>query len=460
MEKSIPAYFDVFPKVVAVGKPVQITIRPLADPGVFPADKPVELHVLPLQQRVYAQDDTPRGHALYTLARCEDGCLRFTHSFAAEQEHYLRVRVDDAWVCQLSVYAVAQDLVGMIPLYGDQHVHTTYSDGHEQPAFVAAEFRMHGFDYAAITDHSTMAGALEAIETFKGAPMEMHLMMGEEVHLPDCGLHVVHIGGRWSVNARVQSQMERMQRERPGMRARFPQAWEEGAGGGFPGTMADDVFRRMIWDEAEKLDIPEGLPRFTYAGFRWICNEIRNAGGLAIFPHPYWLADLFHADERLTAFILRSGDFDAFEVLGGESYLEQNGFQTAHYYEMRAQGYDFPIVGSSDSHANYNNPNAHVASTITFARANDTPSILEAIRAKRTVAVDWISAEPRLVGSYRLVKYAQFLLENYFPIHASACYEEGRAMKAYACGEREEGLRMLRATNGRIGRLWQKYFAF
>ena len=100
------------------------------------------------------------------------------------------------------------------------------------------------------------------------------------------------------------------------------------------------------------------------------------------------------------------------------------------------------------------------SSEITFARANRAPEILEAIRAGRTVAVDWINTDPRLVGDYRLVKYAQFLLANYFPIHHSLCIEEGRAMKEYMAGDRAEGERMLRAAQGRVARTWKQYFAF
>ena len=119
-----------------------------------------------------------------------------------------------------------------------------------------------------------------------------------------------------------------------------------------------------------------------------------------------------------------------------------------------------PVVGSSDSHSSVNNRNAFIAKTICFARANDTPSILSAIRARRTVAVDAISAEYRLVGEYRLVKYACFLMDNYFPLRREACIEQGRAMKEYHCGDREDGLRMLKALDGRTEKMWRKYFAF
>lgn len=461
MEKTRWQYVDVYPKVVPAGKRQTITICPTIDPGLF-AGGPLEAEVLPVQQREYPLDDTPRGHVKYVVEAGADGRLRFQHAFQGEQEHFIRVRRGEKTLCQVSVYSILEDLAGLIPLYGDQHVHTNHSDGREGPGFVAAEFRARGYDYIAITDHHTMSGSLAAREAFWDAPTGFHIMTGEEVHLPDCPLHVVHIGGRWSVNCRTQDHMEMMDERDPGLRARFPFAWERGEDSDFPGTMSVEDFHKVVWDYAQKLDpIPEGLPRFALAGFAWICEEIRRAGGLPIFVHPYWIDDLYHADERLTEYILTHGVADAYEVLGGERYFEQNGFQAVQYYELTARGHRIPIVGSSDSHRNYDNPLSQVASTITFARANRTAEILEAIRARRTVAVDRVNpSDPRLVGDYRLVKYAQFLLANYFPLHESLCAEEGRAMKDYYSGDREEGERMLRAADGRIERLWKKCFAF
>ena len=49
-------------------------------------------------------------------------------------------------------------------------------------------------------------------------------------------------------------------------------------------------------------------------------------------------------------FIYEKAPFDAFEVLGGENYYQQNGLQTAMYYEEYKHGRVHPIVGSTDSH--------------------------------------------------------------------------------------------------------------
>ena len=50
--------------------------------------------------------------------------------------------------------------------------------------------------------------------------------------------------------------------------------------------------------------------------------------------------------------------------------------------------------------------------------------------------------EPRVHGSYRMVKYVRFLLDYYFPAHDELCVEEGILMREYALGDAEAGDRL------------------
>lgn len=452
--------YDIFPKVVAAGKPVEITVRPLGLQSAFAESNSVKVY--PLQERIYDLDETPRQRAEYTVAPCADGCLRFTHTFFGEQEHYILINEEEKNEVRLSVYAVEGDLVGKIPLMGDLHLHSIRSDGRQDPPIVAAHLRQQGYDFIALTDHSNYSGSLESIDAYKDVPIEMNLMFGEEVHLPDCHLHCVHIGGKYSINALVDKTREEMyHRGNPATIAAHPEAWTKMEGSDFPGTMTNEEFHEVINAYADTLDIPAGIPKFVYAGFCWECDQIRKAGGLAIFPHPYWIHDnAYHGDERLTQHLFDTHPFDAFEVLGGENYFEQNGHQTVHYYEAKAKGVQLNVVGSSDSHSSVNNRNAFIAETICFAEANTPDGVMDAIRAGRSVALDTISTEFRLVGDFRLVKYACFLMNEYFPLHQAACNEQGRAMKEYYCGDREEGRAMLEFTKDRMAKFWKKYFAF
>jgi hypothetical protein len=156
--------------------------------------------------------------------------------------------------------------------------------------------------------------------------------------------------------------------------------------------------------------------------------------------------------------------FDAFEVLGGERYYEHNGFQTIRYYEDRMKGRHYPIVGSTDSHSSYvSNDGALICSTIVFSPENERKALISSIRDFYSVAVDTISKEFRLVGENRFVRYACFLLNNYFPRHDELCREEGRLMRICAVGteeEREDAIKQLTAINGRMKKFMEKYFSF
>ena len=74
---------------------------------------------------------------------------------------------------------------------------------------------------------------------------------------------------------------------------------------------------------------------------------------------------------------------------------------------------------------------------------------------KYSVAVDTLSKEYRLVGEYRLQKYAKFLMEYYFPIHNQQSLMDGELMYEYAVGNatKEE----VELIGARADRLLKKY---
>ena len=57
--------------------------------------------------------------------------------------------------------------------------------------------------------------------------------------------------------------------------------------------------------------------------------------------------------------------------------------------------------------------------------------------------------EIRIHGHYRMVKYARFLIDYYFPGHDELCVEEGILMREYALGSAAAG-KALRAMDGRV----------
>ena len=94
-----------------------------------------------------------------------------------------------------------------------------------------------------------------------------------------------------------------------------------------------------------------------------------------------------------------------------------------------------------------------------FAPKNEKDSIISSIKDYYSVAIDTIGSDYKLVGDFRLSVYARFLLEDFFPLHDELCFEEGRAMKDYACGV-EGAKETLEFISGRMKKQREKYFAF
>ena len=452
--------YDIYPKVFPAGKEVAITIKPLGYHADFKNPENLVVKIFGLDDG-NPRDYPHRGNGYAIPFEMDGNCVKISHTFPREQQYYVRFfdKETDKRLLQLSVYALDEDLCGRYPLIGDLHMHTCCSDGKQSPAIVCANYRKHGYDFFAITDHHRYWPSLEAIDVYKDVPIEFNIVPGEEVHLPDLqpdhinDVHIVNFGGKYSVNAIVKEEEYINEYGNDIEKRRFE---------GFPcpEQLDEDGYRAEVDALAATLDIPEGIEPFTYASCVWVFNHIRKAEGLGIFCHPYWLSNVHQVPENITDYMLKTHPFDAFEVLGGENYYEHNGFQTHKYYEVLAKGYEkFPIVGSTDSHSSINNENAYVASTMVFSPTNEREAIIDSIKNFYSIAIDGISKEYRLVGDFRLARYANFLLKDYFPLHDDLCYEEGRAMKDYACGI-EGAKETLEFISGRMKKQREKYFAF
>ena len=448
--KRVLYNYDIYPKVFLAGVKKEITIQPLGAHSAFVPDMEYTVKVLKVSEgRPFIY--TERGGRFEVAAKPDaDGCLRFSGVFEGEGEYFVNIhRGSEAdYFCTLSLYALDADMKGRIPLRGDLHIHTNRSDGRESPATTAANYRGHGYDFTVISDHFRYYPSLEAIDFWRGLT-DLNIVQGEEVHLPLNDVHYVNFGGSYSINALVKP--SRNDETGDGLDKRS-------SCGEAPETMSVEEFEAMIHERAKSVPRENLSERLSFAVLEWIFEHMQKNGGLGIFPHPYWLTQVMQLPEEYAYFIYENAPFHAFEVLGGENYYQHNGFQTGFYYEMKAKGIDHPVVGSTDSHGSTeHNRNALICSTIVFAEENSAEAIIDAIKNKYSIAVDTISAEYRLVGDFRFMKYASFLLENYFPLHDLACSAEGYYMNRYIAGDKRAA-EILKSMKGQIPEMQKKYF--
>lgn len=444
--------YDIFPKVIPVGKEVQITVKPLGGHVAFASDREHVIAIYTMSQGSPSTYPNRMNSAEYRMMPSEDGCFHITHTFPMESEYYIRVFLDEKRIVQLSVYAIEDDLVGRYPYMGDMHMHSTMSDGREHPFIVAANYRKFGYDFMAITDHRKFYPSLETQKFYEDLHLDIRFYTGEEVHLPGNDIHIVNFGGDYSVNGILKDSGQcQCKGEDPMWRS---------VDGNCPPCLDEEEYRAQVEALAQTLDIPDSIEKFQYASCVWICNHIKKANGLGIFAHPYWISNVYQVPEEFIDYMFEKHPFDAFEVFGGEPYFQQNGFQVQKYQDFRAKGIEVPIVGNTDSHGStIYNPISTTARTIVFAHENTRDEIVGAIKSLYNVAVQDIHDQVEVLGTLRMMKYAWFLLEDYFPLHDELCFEEGRLMKEYACGNEEAGEDLRRISN-RVQKMREKYFLF
>ena len=339
----------------------------------------------------------------------KDGIISVKYRFFGEQEWVLSV-TNDEWESRGSkprnfrVYSLSEDMYGLNPYTGDLHTHSNGSDGWDDPAVVAANYRKAGFDFMALTDHHKREPSERMIDAYAGVPLGIKLYHGEEVHADPGQIHVVNFGGGYSVNEKL----------------------KEGG----------DALRERLRRMATGLDLPAGVNPMEAALRIWMADEIRKAGGISILAHPFWVYKLtYHMNLATLNYCVDNRIFDALELFGGINQRE-NSLQLSYYMEKISTGKKPPIVASSDSHQTDPAEHFGTSKTMIFAKDCELDSIKEAISNYRTVAIYQLHGEsPILIGDFRMVKYARFLIDTYLPLHDELCVEEGVLMREHLMGD-------------------------
>lgn len=444
--------FSVVPSVVPADKISRISIWGKGDYYRFYDDV---LYSVTLCPREYPDCELDDGCNLQNYKRTplkvypKNGVIEFEYFFSNEQEwdiivkaspeqkkHLSDIRLAYEGIWDLTemergkvfhVYSLKDDLYKRKVFKGDMHVHSSGSDGKEPPEVVCASYRREGYDYLAITDHHVYKTSQHAKKRFEEFNSGMTVFCGEEVHNDIEGIiHVVNFGGSYSVNDIILSDVK--------------------------GT------REAVAEESKNLGVGEKQAKLL-AWYKRVTDEIRKSGGISIFAHPFWyVRNCYNCPTDVAEEVLRRGYFDAFEVMGGNKPYE-NDMQAALYYQMRAEGYKIPVVGSGDCHSVHQRGNGYfaVAATLTFApEAKDIP---QSVKDLYSVAVECIPGQnEKVYGSFRLVKYAWFLLRNYYPVRDGLCAASGNVMLSYFNDGETELKDVIEALEKRIEKFDRDFF--
>ncbi len=441
--------FKVIPSVVEADKESEITIKSLDGTFRFFDDTTYEVRFIPQDM-----SDVPIDKEIslkgYEKARKtffvkpENGELKIKYYFAGEQEWRINIcskeykkhqnplfeKYDPYWRglideplggIALRVYSLKEDLYKRRALKGDLHIHTLGSDGRESSEMVAAGYRKAGHDFIAITDHNVFNASKDAEEKLRFVK-NFKIINGEEVHNGYVGFfHMVNIGGKYSVNDIYLNDPQRIDSE--------------------------------VKELESEIEIPENLDKREYLNRVWLYREIKKSGGYAIFAHPYWDIEYLHTSTAMSKAIIKNGLCDAFELLGGCT-PKGNNLQVALYNDLRAEGCDIPIVGSTDAHTVLGEEYL-TRSTVVFAEDDD---IIKAISDGYSVAVESLPHENiRVYGKLRLAFYTHFLLENYYPVHNELCSASGLFIEEYINGN-TDARELIEKAEERVSEFESEFF--
>ena len=401
-------YYSIFPSVVPANQKTEITIAAMERALMFSEEYEYVISVYDINTDVknYLAHKTERRFPV--LAK--DGVIKFEYEFFDEQEHLLILEKNGEVLERFNVYSLYEDLYKLRPMKGDFHSHSYRSDGLRDPVSLFGYYREQGYDCFALTDHNRFYPGGEIDEAFLGVRTGIIRVPGEEVHTPPSPVHIVRIGGRNSVCDKY---------------FRTPEKYNE---------EIEEYLNRV------PSEIPE-IYREKFARAMWATDKIHEEDGIAILAHPYWRPGNleYNICEELATILLKSGMFDAYELVGGMGQIGVN-HSINLWNELRAEGLKIPVVGSSDAHSITQSTYFPFYYTICFAENDSINSVVDAIKNGRCVAVeangsDEYNRQFRVYGPLRYVSYAQYLLTYFFPAFQRLCEGEGVAMRAYAMGD-------------------------
>lgn len=447
MNKQIFNY-AVYPSVVRADTDSTIVIHPLGENTRFVPGVTYTVEVRGVE--TFCTDYAHLPVTWYNVKPDENGDLVIRHFFAGEQRHALKLirpqedldatpykhitgrgRRHENVSAELYVYSLNEDIYGMRCYKGEVHCHTYESDGVQDVTHTVGNYRSAGYDFMAITDHYLTMSSEKAKSLFEVLPIDMTLFRGEETHVPTEQIHVVHLGGRESVNACYRNNPEKAKQE-----------------------------MESIVDELDYL--PDNINKQDYAWRVWIARKAKEFGGISILTHPHWIwFDSYFMASAITKQLLKDGIYDALDITDQEADTTY-----ALWAEMQAElGRRIPVVGCTDSHyTDANNPHrpARGGYTIAFAPDRSEQSLMAAIREGRSVAINAVGDPERVQGPYRFVKFARFLLDNYYPIYRRLCHGQGVIMAEHPVDADfdNETKQMLAMLNDRSEKFAKQFFGY
>jgi hypothetical protein len=425
--------YDVFPKVLSLGTETTVSIRGPREEFCGRHEDKVfgqgESYGLKIFSKVDHSDEID-----VDLKAVDHGVLKFKVRLNTRGQYSIHISKkgeEDKVLCEERVFAVEPEMMGLRPYKGDLHIHTNYSDGQESPVHVAIKARDLGMDFIAITDHDRYFPSIEAIDRAKGIGMDLLIFPGEEISVAEpsgSGAHIVslcaseHVKGRFAPD---RESVEEYEKEIEG----------------------------IISNDLRSKELVEGLVREKYAHVFWAIKKTREFGGYVLLAHPYWEypKDKYHLDRLVFEQLIADQLFDFVEI------SINTDLSAAKCYHEASRGKNIIPICTSDAHRFERRFGKYY--TIVFAEKPDKEHIFKALFDSKCVAVGHHPGDyAGLFGSPGLVEYADFLMQEFFPVHDRICHLESELYMRILEGA-DGCQQVLDDLKKELGGLYEKYWA-
>lgn len=302
-----------------------------------------------------------------------------------------------------NVYAVNRDLYECKYYKADLHIHTTHSDGYEPPELVVASARERGMDIIAITDHNAFSGSVAAKKKVADMGLDITVILGEEYSLEYSPMHILALGTEEEIDRKYLTKQ-----------------------------VLDMPETKKILESNLKLSCDAEV----YACTQVLLDQVSKIGGISILAHPYWKPIALNGTrtdtpENVYIELGKDKKFAGIEIVSGSLDGEVNvsNLQASLARTILGNFDGVPIIGITDAHYYTTDSITGKHFTIVFSKSNSKDRVLEALGSGFTVAVELVNGKPLCYGEHRLVKFAEFLLKNYFPARDLVARKEAISAK-------------------------------
>ncbi|MGI6561370.1 MAG: PHP domain-containing protein [Clostridia bacterium] len=374
--------------------------------GPFTTKKQYSVKVTP--REIHYPETKAQKEIGYTV---ENGSLVFEYTFYGEQEYMVFIdEVVEGVNTRLTffkLYSVKEDLYRLLPWKGELHMHSNWSDGKQPPEIMYSYARRAGMEFATLTDHYSLQPHPTILEKMSAIDSGLIIYPGEEVHKLGHKMHIVSIGASKCISRMLMDDY-------------------------------DNIKEEALKIAEKHTDLPEDVDPLEFGMQRWVFEQIKKLGGLSVLAHPYWPheGNATYIPASLSRLIIEEGYSDAWEITGVDDG-DKDFMQNVLYTEECEKGFRMPVVGATDAHDKSGLGDGY---TIVFAEDANISSVTAAIKNHLSVGCRQYkradgSMRYMAFGPTRLVRYAMFLMSEFYPLQDRLCFIEGELMNQVFSGQ-------------------------